>query len=103
MTKFNEPISPEALDKATEVVPVTEPAVRVIVPEPEALIVSAVPETLAPNTMLPFVPVASNASVLEAVIVLDIVIEPAPPAVSVKLNIAPVDAPPIVTALESET
>lgn len=68
-----------------------------IVPEPVAVIVSAVPETLAPKIMPPFEPIASNAKVAVAVIVLDVVIEPAPPAVSVKLILEPVDTPlPVV-------
>src|ERR1700719_2720752 len=46
---LREPIAPEPLVKAAEVEPVTVPA-PVIVPEPVAVIVSTVPETLPPRT-----------------------------------------------------
>ena len=72
-------------------------------PDPLAVIVSTVPETLAPNTMPPLVPVDRRDKAPVAVIGLETVITPAPPAVSVRLNIAPVEAPPIVTTDESVT
>ena len=95
------PIVPLPLVKVAEVEPKTVPAVCVIVPEPLAVIVSTVPDTLAPRTMPPLVPVASKDSAPLAVTVCDTVMLPAPPAVSVRLNIAPVEAAPTVTALES--
>ena len=99
---FNEPIAPEPLVNAADVEPVTVPVVCVILPEPEAVIVSAVPETLPPNTMPPFVPVASNANVPAAVIEPDVVKAPAPLALSVKLMLFPVEAPlPVVATLST--
>ena len=66
-------------------------------PEPEAVIVSAVPETLPPRTMPPLVPVDNRANVPEAVIEPEVVKAPAPPALSVKLILLPVDMPlPVV-------
>ena len=94
---FNDPISPEPLVNAADVVPVTMPPVCVIVPEPVAVIVSAVPDTLPPSTMPPFAPVDRRANVPAAVIVPDVVNAPAPPAESVKLILLPVDTPlPVV-------
>ncbi len=94
---FNEPIAPDPLVNAADVVPVTVPLVCVIVPVPEAVIVSTVPDTFPPNTTPPFVPVESNANVPVAVIVPDVVNAPAPPALSVNEIFAPVDAPfPVV-------
>ena len=86
------PISPEPLLRATEVVPVIVPA-PVMFPVVDAVIVSTVPETLAPIVMLPVAVVASNERVPVAVIVLLRVIAPVPPAVSVRLKLAPAEAP----------
>ena len=69
------PIVPEPLVKVAEVEPKTVPAVCVIVPEPVAVIVS-------------------EAATVIAVALL---------AESVKLNIAPVEVPPVATAPESVT
>ncbi len=98
VTIFNEPIAPEPLVNAADVEPVTVPPVCVIVPLPLAVIVSTVPDTLAPNTTPPLVPVDSNANVPLAVIVPDVVNAPAPPALSVNEIFAPVDTPFPVTA-----
>jgi hypothetical protein len=95
---FRLPITPDPLVKLADVEPVTTPPVCVIVPLPLAVIVSAVPETLLPNTTPPLVPVESNANVPVAVIVPDVVNAPTPPAVSVKLMLLPVDTPFPVTA-----
>ena len=54
-------------------------------PEPLAVIVSAVPETLPPRTMPPLVPVDRRAKVPVAVIVPEVVNAVAPAAESVKL------------------
>jgi len=61
------------------------------VPEPVAVIVTAVPETLAANAIGLLVPVSTRPKVPEAVIVLLIVMPPL--ALSVKLTAAPVEAP----------
>ena len=54
VTIFNEPIAPEPLVNAADVVPVTTPPVCVIVPAPLAETVVVVPEdTFADKTMLP--------------------------------------------------
>src|SRR5260370_33410 len=100
---FRDPITPEPLVKAAEVEPVTVPPVCVIVPEPEAVIVSAVPETLPPRTTPPFVPVESRANVPLAVIEPEVVRAPAPPAESVRLTLPPVEAPVPVKACELTT
>jgi len=73
------------------------------VPEPVAVIVSTVPETLAPRTMQLLVPVVTSDRAPEAVTLLATFIAAAPPAVSVKLKIAPVEGAAIVTAPESLT
>lgn len=74
----------------------------VITPLPAAFKVTEDPEIVAFTAIAPLVP-ACNVNAPEAVMPLDTVILPVTPAVSVKLNIAPVDAPPIATALESVT
>jgi len=102
VVSVNDPIVPEPVVSATDVVPVTVP-VPVIVPVVDAVIVSAVPETLALITIPAVAVVASKLKLLLAVIPLLTVIAPTPAAVSVKLNIAPVDAPETVTAPESVT
>ncbi len=94
------PIFPEPLVRLTDVVPVTVPADCVIAPVVDAVIVSTVPDTLAPRAMPPVAVVASKLRAPVAVIVLLMVIAPAPAAVSVKLNIAPVDTPLPVIAWE---
>ena len=86
--------------KAAEVEPVTL-ALRVIAPEPLAVIVSTVPETLPPNTMPPLVPVARRAKVPVAVIVPEVVKAVALAAESVKLILEPVDIPLPVVAVVS--
>ena len=75
------PILPEVEAKDIEVLPVKVPA-PVIVPEPEAVIVSTVPEAAAPSAMAPLVPVASNDKAPVAVIVCDTFMLATPPAVS---------------------
>ena len=92
VVRVSAPIAPETLLRATEVVPVIVPA-PVIAPEVEAVIVSTVPERLAPMAIPPVAVVANSPRVPVAVIVLFRVIAPAPPAVSVKLKLAPVEAP----------
>ena len=72
-----------------------------IVPEPLAVIVSAVPETLPPNTIPPLRPVASSANVPVAVIVPEVVNAVALAAESVKLILEPVDTPLPVVAVVS--
>src|SRR4029077_1966399 len=73
-----------------------------IVPEPVAVIVSTVPETLPPNTKPPLVPVDRRAKVPAAVIEPEVVNAPAPPAESVKLMLLPVDIPlPVVAVLSA--
>ena len=101
VVSVNDPIAPEPLVNATDVEPLTV-AVPVIVPVVDAVIVSAVPDTLPLITMPPVAVVANNPKVPVAVIELLTVIAPAPAAVSVKLNIAPVDAALMVTAAESD-
>ena len=74
-----------------------------ILPVPEAVIVSTVPEALPPRTMPPFVPVANRAKVPAAVIVPEVVKAPAPLALSVKLMLLPVDTPlPVVAVLSTK-
>ena len=92
VARVSAPITPEPLVKATELVPVIVPA-PVMVPVVVAVIVSTVPDTLAAIAMPPVTVVASNERVPVAVIVLLRVIAPAPPAVSVRLKLAPVEAP----------
>src|ERR1700719_682451 len=72
-----------------------------MVPAPEAVNVSAVPETLPPRTVPPLVPVDRRANVPAAVIVPEVVNAPAPPAESVKLILLPVDIPLPVVAVVS--
>src|SRR5579872_138933 len=74
-----------------------------MLPEPLAVIVSVVPEALAPNTMPPFVPVDDKAKVPEAVMELEVVNAPIPPAESVRDTLLPVDTPLPVSACESVT
>ena len=62
---------------------------------------SAVPETLPPNTIPPLVPVASKAKVPVAVIVPEVVNAVALAAESVKLILEPVDTPLPVVAVVS--
>jgi hypothetical protein len=70
VVNVREPIAPEPVANATDVVPVTVP-VPVIVPVPVAVIVSAVPDILAFIAMPPLVAVfITNPSVPVAVIVL---------------------------------
>src|SRR5271157_2538526 len=63
------PIAPDVLNNVTDVDPVTVPVDCVIVPEPVAVIVSAVPDTDAPSAIGAFVPVSTNPSIPVAVIV----------------------------------
>src|ERR1700693_2724614 len=72
-----------------------------MVPVPEAVIVSTVPETLPPRTMPPLVPVDRRARVPVAVMEPEVVSAPAPPAESVKLILLPVDTPLPVVAVVS--
>src|ERR1700683_2843998 len=73
-----------------------------MVPEPLAVIVSTVPETLPPNTIPLLVPVPNRAKVPAAVIVPEVVKAPAPLAESVKLILLPVDTPlPVVAVLST--
>src|SRR5579872_1190348 len=74
-----------------------------MLPEPLAVIVSAVPEALPPRTIPPFVPVERRAKVPLAVIELEVVRAPAPPAESVRLILLPVETPLPVRACESVT
>ena len=93
-------------------VPVPEVVILSTVPEtlaprtmlpPEAVIVSVVPETLPPITMPPLDPVDSRAKVPEAVIVPEVVNAPAPPAESVNDMLAPVELPlPVVAVLSTK-
>ena len=77
--------------------PVKLPPVCVIVPEPDAVIVSTVPEALPPKYNATISASANNDNVPLAVIVPDVVNAPAPPAESVKLILLPVDIPfPVV-------
>ena len=73
VTIFKEPILPEVEDRAIDVVPVNVPAVWVILPEPLALIVSTVPEALAPKLILPLLAVVDIANVPVALIAPDVV------------------------------
>ena len=83
VTIVNGPIAPEALANVSELVPVTMP-VPVIEPEPVAVIVSTVPETLALITMPLFVPVLIKANVLPAVTgPLTVMVDALPVSVSV--------------------
>ena len=68
-------------------------------PEPVAVIVSAVPDTDAPNAIGALVPVSTNPNVPVAVMVFVVLIPPA--VLSVKLKLAPVDTPLPVIACES--
>ena len=77
------------------------PMVPVLVP-PAVLKVAEEPVIMALTAIPPVVPLAVNVNAPDAVMVLDTVMVPAPASVSVRLNIAPVEAPPIVTAAESE-
>src|SRR6202166_4046108 len=61
-------IFPVPLVSATDVVPVTVPADCVIVPEPFAVSVTAVPEADAPSAMLPLLAFVTNDRVPDAVI-----------------------------------
>ena len=74
----------------------------VMVPVPLVVRVTELPVKLALTAMVPLVPAVSDKTPL-ALMVLDAVMLPEAPAVSVRLKIAPVDAPLIVTALESLT
>ncbi len=100
VVKVNDPIAPDPDDSPTEVVPVIVPA-PVMVPDPVAVMVSAVPEMFAPITTPELVPLATSPSVPVAVIVLvsDIAADAA--AVSVRLKLTPVDAPLAVIAVVS--
>ena len=73
-----------------------------MVPVPLVVKVTELPVRLALTAIVPFVP-AVNDKAPVAFMELDAVMLPAAPAVSVKLKIAPVDAPLIVTALVSLT
>jgi hypothetical protein len=79
VVNVRDPIAPEPVLNATDVVPVTVP-VPVIAPEVDAVIVSAVPDTFALIAMPPVAVVAYNPNVPVAVIVLPIVTAPAPAA-----------------------
>jgi hypothetical protein len=72
VVNVREPIAPEPVANATDVVPVTVP-VPVIAPEVDAVIVSTVPDTFAFIAMPPVAVVAYNPNVPVAVIVLLIV------------------------------
>jgi len=66
---FREPMLPEVLARVTEVVPVmTEPPVSVIVPEPLAESVTAVPVRLLPRLILALPALVDRESVPEALI-----------------------------------
>ena len=91
------PMAPEVLVRSMEVEPVTVP-VPVMEPEPEAVMVSAVPDVLASRTMPLLVPEPTRVRVPEAVMELVMVKAPAPLAESVRLKLAPVDAPVVVRA-----
>src|SRR5271156_5398543 len=74
-----------------------------MVPEPEAVIVSTVPDTLPPKTMPPLLPELNSANVPAAVIEPEVVKAPAPPAESVKLILLPVETPlPVVAVLSTK-
>ena len=90
VAKLNGPMFAEPVAKAMELEPVIVPVAE-IMPVPVAVIVSAVPETLALIAMGLLLPVSINARVPVAVMVLVILIPPA--AESVKLKAAPVEAP----------
>jgi hypothetical protein len=74
-----DPILPEPVLIANDVVPVTVP-VPVIAPDVDAVTVSVVPDTFALIAMPPVAVVAYNPNVPVAVIVLPIVTAPAPAA-----------------------
>jgi hypothetical protein len=91
VVSVSDPIAPEPELRFTDVVPVTVP-VPVMVPSPEAAIVSAVPDTLALIAMLA-PDGALNKNVPLAVMVLLTVIAVPLEAVSVRLKLAAVDGP----------
>jgi hypothetical protein len=92
------PMAPEPESKEIEVEPVMIPE-PLIVPAPVAVMVSTVPETLAPMVIGASVPVFTKLKVPLAVI--ELLREMPPEAESVRLKLPPVDAPLPVMAWES--
>src|SRR5438034_943469 len=99
VVKVSGPIAPDPPAKTTAVMPIMLP-VPEMVPVPVAVIVSVVPETLALITTPPLVPEAASDKVPVALTELDKVSAPAPLAESIKLKLAPVDAPlPVIACV----
>jgi hypothetical protein len=97
------PTVPDPVPVTKDSVPAVDMLVAaccVIVPVPLVVSVTELPVKFAFTAIVPFVPAVNDRAPV-ALIVLDAVIFPVVPAVSVKLKIAPVDALDIVTALVS--